>query len=375
MVMRDMSPSLWPFRSRLLPDELLTSWIIHLAHGLGLKVQTFCQAVYGRNLQVWNRDIDRFGPDWVIGALVAHTGIAQAAVIESTLRSYEGKIYSNFKSSGALMWILTLKMHHRKRDGFGMQFCGKCLAEDKVPYFRKRWRVAYCTICTKHQTLLYDRCPACCSAIAFHRTDVGRGPGVKSNSLAVCHVCGFNLARAPSLEIPSLDDEVSILHEQMCADLEDLSSLTEMILDLDELRVLHHLTALLLSVRKIAKLRLYLCARLGIEDQIRDRARVGIEGRPLHERHFLVQLAAWLFLRLEERMRQAWMDDAILNNQMYRDFPDPPVFYLKVVSQFTDARRRKAADLMHGPDGRFEKRRKRVISGETVLAASKAAIR
>ena len=65
---------LWPIRYKLLPDELLSSWLVRLAHGFGLKVQTFSNLLFGCNYQVWNRDIDRFAPDWLVEQLSSHTG-------------------------------------------------------------------------------------------------------------------------------------------------------------------------------------------------------------------------------------------------------------------------------------------------------------
>jgi hypothetical protein len=133
-----LAPALpmWSIRVWPLPDELLTSWIIRVAHGFGLKVQTFCNILFGNTRQVWNRDVDRLGPEWLIESLSIGTGTPLAKAFATTLRAYEGILYVQYKTPGALPWIQTLKMHHRKRDGFGIQFCGRCLAEDPVPYFR-----------------------------------------------------------------------------------------------------------------------------------------------------------------------------------------------------------------------------------------------
>ncbi|WP_369124446.1 TniQ family protein, partial [Undibacterium sp. CCC2.1] len=64
-------------------------------------------------------------------------------------------------------------MYHRKRNAYGLQFCPTCLAEDSVPYFRRRWRVAFYTVCNEHKTMLLDRCPKCGSSVAAHRLDIG----------------------------------------------------------------------------------------------------------------------------------------------------------------------------------------------------------
>lgn len=72
--MRGLTESLWPIRYKPLPDELLSSWLVRLAHGHGLKVQTFCNLIFGNKLQVWNRDIDRLAPEWLIAELSSKTG-------------------------------------------------------------------------------------------------------------------------------------------------------------------------------------------------------------------------------------------------------------------------------------------------------------
>jgi len=50
---RGVRTALWPIRYKPLPDELLSSWLVRLAHGHGLKVQTFCNLIFGNRRQVW----------------------------------------------------------------------------------------------------------------------------------------------------------------------------------------------------------------------------------------------------------------------------------------------------------------------------------
>jgi hypothetical protein len=196
--MRNVKPSLWPIHYKPLPDELLSSWLVRLAHGHGLKVQTFSNLIFGNNHQVWNRDVDRLAPQWLVEELSLHTGTPLATAYATTLRAYEGLLYSQFKASGTLPWIQSLKIYHRKREGFGIQFCGMCLADGPQPYFRKRWRIAFNTICPRHQSMLHDRCPACGAAVAFHRMDIGQGCIVDTRSLANCHACSFTLTKPES---------------------------------------------------------------------------------------------------------------------------------------------------------------------------------
>lgn len=134
---RGLTTTLWPIRYKPFPDELLSSWLMRIAHGHGLKAQTFCNLIFGTRYQVWNRDVDRLAPPWLIDALVQGTGVSTQTALETTLHAYEGQLYRNFRSAGALQWIQTLHMYHRKRMGYGIQFCPACLRECEQIYYRR----------------------------------------------------------------------------------------------------------------------------------------------------------------------------------------------------------------------------------------------
>src|SRR6202035_476121 len=102
IIMRGLTSSLWPIHYKPLPDELLSCWLVRLAHGHGLKVQTFCNQIFGSHLQVWNRDIDRLAPTWLLNELSHRTGTSAEAALNSTLRVYEGRLYRKFRSTGSL---------------------------------------------------------------------------------------------------------------------------------------------------------------------------------------------------------------------------------------------------------------------------------
>ena len=343
--MEEFSPSLWPVRPKPLTDELLSCWIMRLAHGLGLKAQTLCNVLWGASLQIWNRDIDRLGPEKVLTTLSAHTGVTFDDVLATTLRIFEGKVFGRCKDSGALPWIQSLKINHRMRDGFGMQFCGICLANDRIPYFRKRWRVSFYTVCTKHRVMLHDRCPACGSAVAFHRTDVGQGIGAMSDSLAACHVCGFNLANAPQISVTSYEAGASEWQYSLCASLERDCTGTSLFLGVDELRVLHHIIGLLWCRYRSVRLREYVCCQLAIPDLLKGHDREKIESASLAQRHFLVQLAGWLMIDLGPRLRKAWIGKTVRYNQLLKDLEQIPEFYGCAVAEASVGRRRRTSEM------------------------------
>lgn len=336
--MKGFTSPLWPIRYKPYPDELLTSWLVRLAYGQGLKVQTFCNIIFGNRHQVWNRDMDRLGSEWLVGELSRCTGTPLAKAYGTTLRAYEGVLYPKFRATGSLPWIQTLKMYHRRREGYGMQFCGACLAGGPWPYFRKAWRVSFNTICVRHDRMLHDRCPECGSAVMFHRMEMGRGSAFDVDSMAACHACGFNLCDSPVEPIKSYDAEASAWHARLCRAITDDAGRADIAIDLDVMRVMRQLTTLLLSRYKSVALRRYTSDALGVDDPVVMSGRVPVETRPLAERHHLVQLASWLMVRLEPRLRAAWRAKAVRYNHLGKDFDDPPTWYAEIVSKYSDWR-------------------------------------
>ena len=192
-----LSGNLWPIHLKPLPGELLSSWLVRLAHGHGLKLQTFCAMVFGRDKPIWGRDIDKLAPEWLITKLAECTGTSAQVVFGTTLKSYEGVLYERHQPNGNTKWILPVGVYHRTRRRHGLQYCPYCLKEDDTPYFRKHWRLALSTVCTRHQCLLLDGCPKCASPLVPHRTDMqGRQYFPHETMHVHCWKCGFDLRLA-----------------------------------------------------------------------------------------------------------------------------------------------------------------------------------
>lgn len=158
---------LWPVHPHPYPDELLSSWLVRIAHANGEKVQSFCNHEFGTKHQIWNRDIDRLAPEWLLMALSERTATPIEKVRQTTLKRYEGILFDHSVSSGVEKWITPLKIYHRTRKSHGLQFCPECLKEDVEPYFRTQWRIAFHTFCPKHNVMLHDRCPYCGEPVIF----------------------------------------------------------------------------------------------------------------------------------------------------------------------------------------------------------------
>lgn len=339
--MQGFSGTLWPIRYKPLDDELLSCWLVRLAHGHGLKVQTFCNLLFGKRLQIWNRDIDRLAPAWLLDELIARTGTSRAQAEGTSLRVFEGVLYPQFKESGNLLWILAAQVYHRRRMGQAQQFCARCLADDGVPYFRKTWRVALKTLCIKHQCMLWDRCPQCEVSVAFHRMDMGRPYVPENGALAACFRCGFNLATAAAQPIQALDKQAFKLLEDLVGSLDAVSVNPSETFPSDQVMVLRHLVRLMLSPRPTVGLRKFVADQLGIEDiMVGPGKRLSIESLPTATRHSLLQFGAWVLVSPETRLRQAWKCRAIKYNHLLREFHAPPAWYAGIAEQFSQWRDR-----------------------------------
>jgi hypothetical protein len=107
-----LSGKLWPVHPHPYPDELLSSWLVRIAHANGEKVQTFCHHEFGIKHQVWNRDIDRLAPEWLLAALSEKTATPMERVYQTTLRRYEGVLFDHYVPSGVEKWITPLRIYH-----------------------------------------------------------------------------------------------------------------------------------------------------------------------------------------------------------------------------------------------------------------------
>jgi hypothetical protein len=191
----------WPIKVKPQDDELLSSWLIRLAMAHGLKLQTFCHAVWP-DLPIWNRDIDKCAENGLLSDLARLTTTPQEIVRQTTLRAYEGLLYEHHNPFGTTPWIMPIGVYHRTRRCFGQQFCPKCLASH--PFLKKQWRLAFVTLCTEHGVFLEDRCPRCGIPLHFHRSEMGdrnRPPNPKH--LTRCSSCHRDLARMRSRPAPT----------------------------------------------------------------------------------------------------------------------------------------------------------------------------
>jgi hypothetical protein len=193
-----LSGKLWPAHIKPKEDELLSSWLVRLTMEHGLKLHTFCSLVWSRRKQIWNRDIDKCADQSILDVLSEKTATPPDDVARTTLAYYQGCLYEKHNPYGNTRWIMPVGVYHRTRRNYGLQFCPRCLAEDKEPYYRCSWRLAFITLCEKHDASLYDRCPQCAAPINFHRNELGDRRKWTPDSIVQCSACRHDLRKLPA---------------------------------------------------------------------------------------------------------------------------------------------------------------------------------
>ena len=321
-----LTGKLWPAHVHPLRDELLSSWLVRLAHANGCKVQTFCHLALPQQ-EIWNRDIDRSAPLWLLKAMSQHTGTAPRIVHQTTLRKFEGWLFKQYRASGTINWIIALKQYHRQHLGHSLQFCPRCLADDSEPYFRVSWRLGLYTFCPEHKIMMHDRCPSCSSPIAFHRQELGKPKQYQQTGIHVCFKCGFNLCLSSQVPVPAINDNSFKNWAQCLRQYANRYSPIHLEFDYCYMAALRHLCALISNSKLSPKLQDYLCDRTQLEPIGFTQGRIVFEQRPIHERHQALLLAWWSLGDWPNRLYKAWYYHAVRYNLLLKDLDDVPEFY------------------------------------------------
>ncbi|MBX3738184.1 MAG: TniQ family protein [Candidatus Didemnitutus sp.] len=321
-------PTLWPAHPKPYAGELLSCWVARIAHAHGLKIQTFSQLVFGREYQLWNRDIDRGAPSWLLATLAARTGTPMRVVRSLTIAAFRRRLFWHWHSSGQLRWVAPLGIYHRTRRLHGLQFCPECLAGDDEPYFRLVWRAAVLTVCPEHQLILRDRCPRCYAAVAFHRGEMGRPHRTITRPLCRCHRCSFDLRRAPQLRFSPYSAPAGDRAIAMARTLADRDRTG---LERGHLDVLHQLAKAMVSPRRSSRLLEFVRARLHAPRVLVPRGKYAFEQRGVTERHHVLQLALSL-LATPSWIVEAWESGDVSYADLSRDFPDSPEWYRRLIA-------------------------------------------
>lgn len=154
----------------------------------------------------WTDDVDRDPDPVALRQLADKTAVPLDRLAQMGLSSYEAHLWDAYHRSGSLPWVMPIGRYGRRRFGHGQQFCRRCLAEDAEPYFRRRWRLAFNTICDSHGVFLDDACRRCGAPVEFHAGDFGKRLLSLESPITRCATCGTDFREGRASDRPAPKD-------------------------------------------------------------------------------------------------------------------------------------------------------------------------
>lgn len=232
----------WPLMPPLLPDELLSSWLIRAAMRFGCNLKTLTSQIWPK-WRVWSTDLDRGVSDNRLSPLMTISGMSKQNLQQASLRWVaEAIVQKPRKAKHVWAWILTLGSRGATRKG-GLQYCPLCLQEDELPYYRIPWRLAWHVGCEQHLCSLVDRCWSCFAPLEPYRL------APEDRNIAICGRCKTDLRHAPTSAV--IDDALSfqkmankVLHTGYG------NTLGEVMLSSEWFEIAHFYTALLRNANR-----------------------------------------------------------------------------------------------------------------------------
>lgn len=179
----------WTVPVPLLPDEIISSWLVRAALVQGCDPLVLTGEVWPK-WRMWTLDVDRAIPDERLTALSSLSGISREAFRLAVLHPFANRIYGGQPTMNAVWpWILAIGARNTKRRG-GLQYCPMCLSEDNTPYYRLQWRFSWHTGCEIHNCSLLDRCWNCGAPLEPHRLIA------EDKYVTVCATCKADIRNA-----------------------------------------------------------------------------------------------------------------------------------------------------------------------------------
>lgn len=315
----------WPYRGRPQPDELFSSWFLRAAHAMTLKPYALGHASWRSKPPPLTRDIDGSATEQIL-TLMAHRTVTPIARCRQTLlSSYAGYLFEEHRPTGRTAWILPLGVRARTRNHPGLQFCPACM-EDR-PYFRRRWRIAWSTVCAPHGIRLLDRCSHCLTILAPFRARVA----------FTCHACGAALADNPRRVASPRMIAFQVEHERILD--QGWAQLGESCFpySVQYFETLRHVAKTVANGARAAGLRSAIAERWGGDGarfasfQLKE-----IEGLHVEERYRLFDLVARVLPSWPERFVEAAKAARLWRSWALRDDSRPPFAYADMVSSRLD---------------------------------------
>jgi len=323
---RKQSLELFACRPKPLSDEMLSSWLLRIALQNGMKPQSFCNMLWPRQ-SFWNRSIDRYVSLEMMTALSVATATPLANVRQLSLASYEGVLFPAIVRNGNTPWVLPLGIFHRKFLRSGLVFCPSCLATGE-PYFRRRWRFSFATVCLTHAVALQDSCPECLAPIQPHRVEMGNRNPYTVCPVYLCSTCRYDLRSMPDSDQAKSSE---LKCERASADLLKLA-VPQLRIASEHFALLRHLLSMLASRR--ARLRPFREAVSLVTQQPivigwshQENISLSFDAMPLAKRRVFLGAAYWLLEDWPYRFLNLARSSNLRISDLTRDFPNMPQTY------------------------------------------------
>ncbi|WP_190287761.1 TniQ family protein [Massilia sp. NR 4-1] len=315
-------------------DEIFSSWMCRIAQANGIKLHTLEVQLWGRDKQIWTRDIDRSVDDETLSTIAALCGTSFERAYETCLRELEGKLFEKLVM-GNSPWILPAATYHRTRKRPFMQFCPTCLAKDKSPYYRRSWRLALTTFCDKHNVMLHDRCPKCEAPVMFYRQELGDRWITSIQSLTLCTSCGFDLRDAKVDEVMVVDRHALLTLRLQLRNLDlGWTFNDKQMFQYSQLyfSVLRNLIQKMMLPWTIRRLLTVAQVKFSLPSIKGSRARGLFEFYGVFERHLLLQVATWYLMDWPVRFQGLFRANRCRYSELVRDFKDVPYWFQSAAS-------------------------------------------
>lgn len=186
--------TLWPVRPKLLPGELLSSWLWRTARASGAPPRRFVRDAVGAELADLDRDID----DDTLARLAFLSGQAVEDLLAGTVRaavvSQSNDPFARVHCALLRHGDLVLNRTHRGRSAPIIQYCPVCLDRDAAAHLRRGWRFSIAVVCFIDGCFLLNACWRCGALL-------DPLAGGRPSADFRCVRCGARLSAAPALQM------------------------------------------------------------------------------------------------------------------------------------------------------------------------------
>lgn len=204
--------TLLPGRPKPLEGEHFLSWLTRLARANLCEPTQFTQIILSGQ-DVWGGCVNggsSLHPERTLSSL---TGLQPELISGLYSLNFAREHFVELNQIFASHYFLPANCAGRMFTNNWMQYCPRCLANDRTPYFRNIWRISFLPICLQHSCLLHDCCPNCGKSINFHQVPY------QTNDCAVCFNCQFPLSQS-KLTYCRMDENLLYISRQLHSGIE-----------------------------------------------------------------------------------------------------------------------------------------------------------